>query len=102
MRKSLTLYEILALYIGLPEGNKSYTNAFWLNNLAWPPNLFAVCACILNETGDYVKLVSPNTTITNLYENGYITYMRTDSVHLSSESIYILILNKLSFIVLEL
>ena len=70
MRKSLTLYEILALYIGLPEGNKSYTNAFWLNNLAWPPNLFAVCACILNETGDYVKLVSPNTTITNLYENG--------------------------------
>lgn len=70
MRKSLTLYEILALYIGLPEGDKSYTNAFWLNNLAWPPNLFAVCACILNETGDYVKLVSPNTTITNLYENG--------------------------------
>lgn len=69
MKKSLTLLEIFALYIGLPA-SKRFSDEFWLKNLAWPPNLFAVCACILNETGDYVKLVSPTSTITEIYNNG--------------------------------
>ncbi|NVJ64389.1 MAG: hypothetical protein HWD84_09205 [Flavobacteriaceae bacterium] len=70
MKKELTLYEVLALYVGLPKSKGYFSDNFWQKNLAWPPNMFAVCASILNETGVYVKLVSPTPSITKIYSNG--------------------------------
>lgn len=70
MKKELTLYEVLALYVGLPKNKGNFSDVFWLENLAWPPNMFAVCASILNETGVYVKLVSPTPSITKIYSDG--------------------------------
>ena len=71
MKQGLTLLEVFALYIGLPsKGKRTFSKKYWQSTLAWPPNLFAVCSAILSETGVYVKLVSPNSSITEIYKDG--------------------------------
>ncbi len=94
----LTLREYLNYLLGEELVQECQNNPeHWVKYLSWPPNAFAVSAKILEESGHYIRLVSPsNQKDLNIIEE----YVNSEEIISESDSwIYEININQYSVVI---